>query len=203
MLRFTIRDLLWLAAVLGLAATWWHEIEQRQRESAELERLQAVLDDQAMDFQSLEQYLLDKDEAEGRRLLADWAQRYAEKQEADAPQGGPAAALAGQWEVVERISRGQVEDLAGQPSSRIRFDRRRISFLNHREPDLTCRFTVTAREIDVTFGLDNPDVFRGLYELNDGKLRIVSPNDVNKPRPMDFDALNNNQLTLEVLKKVK
>lgn len=204
MFRFAFRDLLWLVIVLGLVIAWRLEIKQRQRESAELSRLQVLLKEQANDFQNIEEFALDKDQQEARRLLTDWAQRRTAKRETVVPRGGPFEALLGEWEVVEKIERGISRDLKGQPSESIKIVNGRIGFSKPSGAYDWCLCTINAREINVNFGPLFPkgrDILQGLYELKGGELRIVWPVAAGKPRPTNFDALNNKQITLDVLTK--
>ena len=48
MFRFTIRDMLWLTVLLGLALIWWQEHQQRQTSLLSLNRLQVIADEPAL-----------------------------------------------------------------------------------------------------------------------------------------------------------
>src|SRR6185369_18015377 len=98
MSRFKFRDLLWLTAMLGLVICWSREMSQRKRESTEIKRLYVVMEEQALDFQNVEQHLLDKDENEARRFLTNWAPQRATKRESIAPSAGADEPLIGEWE---------------------------------------------------------------------------------------------------------
>jgi hypothetical protein len=206
MIRFMVRDMLWLTVVLGLTVAYWLENRQRLQELSELKRLQVTIDEQETDFERTEHYLLDRDEQEGRVLLNEWAQQRVAKREAPALKAGPGDALVGEWEVLEMIDKGKVIDLKGKPEL-MKLKNGRIEFWNHEGERVTFqRCTVNAREIaiNVTPPLPNDEViWRLLYELKDCKLRIAYYEDFDKPRPSDFDALKDKQLVLCVLKKVR
>ena len=48
MFRFTIRDVLWLTVLLGLALIWWQEHQHRQTNLRSLNRFQVVADEPAL-----------------------------------------------------------------------------------------------------------------------------------------------------------
>jgi hypothetical protein len=48
MFRFTIRDMLWLTVLLGLALIWWREHQHRQTSLLSLNRFQVVADEPAL-----------------------------------------------------------------------------------------------------------------------------------------------------------
>jgi hypothetical protein len=204
MFRFAFRDLIWFTIVLGLVVVWTLEMKRQQRESAELNRLQIIQNEQATELQKIEDDLLDKNQKEAGRSLADWARQRGTKQQAIVPRGGPSEALFGEWEIVDLIEQGKAHDLQGQPTEWIKFARGRIGFSQPSGGWDWYPCTINARQINVSFSsfiLKDKDFLPGLYELRDGKLRIVWPDDVGKPPPTNFDALNDKQLSLYVLTK--
>jgi uncharacterized protein (TIGR03067 family) len=127
----------------------------------------------------------------------------------------PGDALYGEWEVVEMIFHGKVQDFGignggwflFEPGGFIRSfnEEQRRELDNQRVKALLMeRCFIGRREIDIrTKFLSREGDWRySLYELKDGKLRIVYRED-NGPRPTHFDALKDDRLTLFVLKKVK
>jgi hypothetical protein len=121
-----------------------------------------------------------------------------------------ASALDGEWEVVEMIYRGKVQDFGGQ-LERIRFKDGKVCYGSKNDRDLPRElfgeylwttgkpFSIRrGGEIDVDYG---DRVLKGLYELKDGTLRIIEPEDFSG-RPADFGAVADPGLTLRVLKRV-
>jgi uncharacterized protein (TIGR03067 family) len=120
----------------------------------------------------------------------------------------PASALNGEWEVVEMIYMGKVQDFGGKPE-RYRFKDGKMwhSFKNDGEFKFEGEysygigkpFTIRrGRELDVD---DRGRVEKGLYELKDGNLRIVWREDL-VDRPTGFGAVADPGLTLQVLKRI-
>jgi len=129
----------------------------------------------------------------------------------------PGEAIYGEWEIVEMIYRGKVQDFKGNPAGwyvfspggviRIFGDEIRERVLGDKVTRKWRTFGCSIRdcEIDIvnTPPLGKGELTKGLYDLKDGKLRLIYPNDGGE-RPTDFDeAFKNPRLTLYVLKKVK
>jgi len=120
---------------------------------------------------------------------------------AEPPDAKFADALVGEWEIVEMIYKGKVQDFRGGSGGWIKIERESYSHSGSGKRDYglkhPCR--IGASEFDITF---RDRVSKGLYEMRDGKLRIVYREDLGD-RPAAFDAVANPDLTLLVLKKVK
>jgi hypothetical protein len=122
----------------------------------------------------------------------------------------PASALDGEWEVVEMIYKGKVQDFGGRPE-RYRFKDGKMWHALKNDGKLPRKpfgeysygagepFAVRrGGEIDVVY----PDVVaKGRYELKDGNLRIVWREDL-ADRPASFGAVADPGLTLRVMKRI-
>jgi uncharacterized protein (TIGR03067 family) len=128
----------------------------------------------------------------------------------------PGKALYGEWEIVEMIYKGKVQDFGlgrnggwflfepgGFIRSRDEEQRRQLDNPGMKKL-VTNRCFIGRREIDILLNASRMDAqwIFGIYELKDGVLRIVLANEAG-PRPTRFDALNDDRLILYVLKKVK
>jgi len=117
----------------------------------------------------------------------------------------PAAALAGEWEIVEMIFRGKVQDFSGKPGGWIWFRKGEFAIAySTREGPATRPCTIRPREIDIQPDpfARNERVIKAHYDLQGESLRIVWRDDYGD-RPMSFDAQKDSHLTLYVLKKSK
>jgi len=135
----------------------------------------------------------------------------------------PGAALYGEWEVVEEVYRGKVQDFRGMSGGTFIFDSQGVIILLGERPTLKERelfqrikgtkngfrhaTTVRQNELDIEnwFPGNKPLTWttKAYYELKDGKLRILWGGNENE-RPTDFDeAYKDRTLTYYVLKKVK
>lgn len=161
MLRFTIRDMLWITAVIGLALVWRQENRARQSSSVRMNRNEAIADE---------------------------------------------AALAGRWEVLEITSNGKVQDFRGKPAAQFGFHE---GWWSEQGPDGRSGsdgecMIVRPGEINIDTtgvpGFTAPTKWR--YKLESGKLWMIrskKPGD----RPGDFDAANDPDLTLYLLRKLE
>jgi len=117
----------------------------------------------------------------------------------------PREAIVGTWEVVEATTEGKLQK--GQtPPEWIKIDKHQIAFgKQNRDFDVTYPCTLTNREIDIDVSsprMQDAAVFKGIYELKWGELRIIFTSNPNAERPHEFDALKNKQLSRYVLKKI-
>jgi len=130
----------------------------------------------------------------------------------------PGEALYGEWEVVEMVYRGTVQDFGGksggfflfEPGGFLRFqdadDRESIMRNKRLKNALMERCIVRPGEIDIWPKLLTKELewlLKASCDLKGGKLRVIWGGDDDK-RATDFDeAYKDKRLTLFVLKKVK
>lgn len=160
MFRFTIRDMLWLTAVIGLALVWRQENQARQSNLEVLNRSEVTADE---------------------------------------------AALGGRWEVMTMTSNGKAEDFVGKPATQMAFFGdgwwREIAPNDGPYTDGECKIV---RPGDLNVDTKSTPVVtvttKWRYKLVSGKLWMVRSK---KPadRPSDFDALNDPDLILYLLRK--
>jgi hypothetical protein len=133
-----------------------------------------------------------------------------------------AAALEGDWQVIEMVYRTTVQDLKGGPGGWFIFGKGGvIIFLSADTDAKTLEFSkrvngvgnpiryavdIRAREMDIWFKFPwskEATLTKAIYELRDDKLRIVW-RDGEGERPTDFDEVYKDKtLTLYVCKRVK
>jgi hypothetical protein len=113
-------------------------------------------------------------------------------------------ALFGEWVIVEMVYNGTVQDFQGGTGGWFRIEKEgffaRADETHFYSPKDSC--TIGPRGIDIwekRFG--RVRLLQALYELKDGRLRIVWRDDYGE-RPTSFDARRDNRLTLYILKKV-
>jgi hypothetical protein len=113
-------------------------------------------------------------------------------------------ALEGEWEVVEMIFKGKVQEFGGEPE-RMKFSggKHWLTFKEHGKytyPDFlgNAYVILPGGQIDIKcrFGL-----IKALYRIKDDKLRIIWQEYADE-RPTDFDTAADPRLTLRVLKRV-
>jgi hypothetical protein len=130
----------------------------------------------------------------------------------------PGKGLYGEWVIVEMIHKCSVQDFRGKPGGWFVFEpggfirlldaeQRDEMMRNERIKKRATRPCIIGpREIDIDYGElsgGTPGLtLKALYELKDGKLRIIWCGEYGT-RPTDFEALKDAQLTLFVLKKLK
>jgi hypothetical protein len=109
-------------------------------------------------------------------------------------------ALYGEWEIVEMVFKGRMQQNKTGLLGWIRFGERGFSIAKEDRQYIVehmCSFN--GRNVDITIA---GKVLQVLIEHKDDNLRIVWRNDYGE-RPKDFDAMKDSRLTLYVLKKVK
>jgi len=132
----------------------------------------------------------------------------------------PGEALYGEWVVVEMIYRGMVQDLNGGPGGWFEFNKEGVIIIPDADTDAKTRertyrvksagngiryaTVIRGNQLDIHhkfFGGTREWTTKALYDLKDGKLRIIwSEND---ERPTDFDeAYKDPRLTYYGLKRV-
>ena len=117
----------------------------------------------------------------------------------------PAKELYGEWELVEMIFKGKVQDFGGRQGGRMRFEPEKFWLVypgddrGYGLPSAQWDF-VRPHEIDIQIdGVKRAT--KALYDLNDGVLRVAWHRH-NGERPASYDAINDPNLTLYVLKKL-
>ena len=134
------------------------------------------------------------------------------------PKPPPPPSIYGEWEVVEMIHKGKVQDFKGEsggwftfePGAFIRaFDgKERDALIRDKglRKGLTRPCTIRPRELDIVFkwlGRKEEMLTRAFYEFQDRDLRIIWPVELDTERPTNFEALTNPSVSYFLLKKVK
>src|SRR5262245_22930848 len=102
----------------------------------------------------------------------------------------PAAALAGEWQIVEMIFHGKVQDFKGKPGGWIWFRKGEFAIAySTREGPVKRPCTIRSGEIDIQPEPSdrNGRVIKALYDLQGESLRLVWRDDYGD-RPTSFDA---------------
>ena len=209
MLRFTIRDILWLTVAVGLAIAWRQVAGQRQHGLQELKAIQPVVEKQQQELDAIELEVTNK----SLGTLKRWAKKRRntrEKEEALAGKYDPDKALVGEWELVEMIFRGKVQDFQGfqgRPAGWMTFQYGKWSeaYSDHQYVTHYDYKIVGPGELDIELkGLPwrSGEMMKCRYELKDGSLRFICSTVDLDERPADFEALANPRVKLYVLRKV-
>jgi hypothetical protein len=218
MFRFTIREVLWLMAVVGLALAWRLENKQRQSGLEELKRLQVAADEQEAELYGVELSVLNRSEMEFRPALNGWAnptlhlwakqrRKKRETEEALAGKYDPDKTLVGEWEVVEMIYKGTVQDFQGRPGGWMTFQYGKWSEA-HSDRRYVVKYDykiVGSGEMDIDLKSSlwySGRILKCRYEHKDGNLRLAWGNSYDE-RPTHFNALMDSGMNFYVLKKVR
>jgi uncharacterized protein (TIGR03067 family) len=128
---------------------------------------------------------------------------------ADSPKPIGDDPLDGEWEIVEMVFKGKVQNFGGPNGGWIKITKEGMSFKYPGSENFGRPFSITLhtrkqpRQIDVQYGDDEmPVVSRGIYEVAGDKLRMIE-NNTEGERPRDFDALKNPTHTYFGLKRVQ
>jgi hypothetical protein len=211
MFRFTIRDILFLTVVVALALAWRMQIRQRQAGSEALQKIQEVVSEQERELDSIELCVIRGDGAY-LGMAKSWAKQRRKKRETEEALAGkydPDKTLVGEWEVVDMIFKGTVQDFRGQSGGWMTFQYGKWSRADsdHRYGVQYSYTIVGPGQIDIDLNglglLGNTAwIQKCLYEHKDGQLRLVWNNESGEERPTHFDALMDRTLTLYVVRKV-
>jgi hypothetical protein len=193
--------------VVGLATAWRLEVGARTSGSAELQRIQTACNEQERELDNVELYLL----GSGELLPKHWARQRRKKREQEEALAGkydPDKALVGEWEIVEMIYKGKVQDFQGKSGGWMTF-----RYGQWAEADSDRRYAFQSKytiagpgEIDIdrkglvaSWG----GIWKCRYEISDGRLWFICPDYYGGLRPTSFDAQADPSLKLYVLQKVK
>ena len=202
-MRFTIRDVLWLTVVVGLAIAWRLELKERVSGSEELKRIQAVAEGQEEELDSVE---LSLQQFGPPKRWAKRRRQNREKEEALAGKYDPDKALVGEWEIVEMVYKGKVQDLQGKSAGWMTFQYGKWSEADSaRRYSFQHKYTIVAPgEIDIDMqGLlgRSSQIWKCRYEVKDGRLWFIFP--MGSERPTNLDAVGDVGSKLYVLQKAQ
>ena len=115
------------------------------------------------------------------------------------PRSEPVAALFGEWQIVEMIHKGKVQDLSkARGGCWIKLEERHFA-ISYAGREYVSRYPCTMGDGIMDVDLEGK-LSKALYEYKDDKLRIIWRDDFGD-RPKTFDAVGKPEVTLLVLKR--
>ena len=112
--------------------------------------------------------------------------------------------LIGEWEIVEMVFRGKVQDFGGRFPGKMKFERDRYFRADGNDKyefgnAIVVRPDKKPREIDIRAS----DQLKGIYEITGDEMKLIYPELEDFERPTVFDAVKDKRYTYYLLKRIK